>query len=46
MTDFNFDIASEEFKRRYLEHQPKDKIDNAKLYAGSPMYFYCKGCQL
>lgn len=25
------------------EHPPK-KVDNASLYAGSPMYFYCKSC--
>lgn len=24
-------------------HKPK-QIDNASLYAGSPMYFYCKSC--
>lgn len=23
---------------------PPDKIDNSSLYAGSPMYFYCKIC--
>jgi uncharacterized OB-fold protein len=28
-------------KRR--AHQPK-QIDNASLYAGSPMYFYCRSC--
>jgi len=28
-------------KRR--AHPPK-QIDNASLYAGSPMYFYCKSC--
>jgi CRISPR/Cas system-associated protein Cas10 (large subunit of type III CRISPR-Cas system) len=25
------------------KHPPK-QIDNASLYAGSPMYFYCKVC--
>lgn len=24
---------------------PPVKIDNASLYAGSPMYFYCKLCE-
>ena len=24
---------------------PPEKIDNWKLYAGSPMYFYCKLCE-
>lgn len=28
-------------KRR--ENQPK-RISNSSLYAGSPMYFYCKSC--
>ncbi len=23
---------------------PPEKIDNASLYAGSPMFFYCKVC--
>ena len=31
------------FKKRVLENKGK-KIDNAKLYAGSPMYYYCEGC--
>ena len=25
------------------EHQPKH-VDNASLYAGSPMYYYCRSC--
>ena len=25
------------------EHQPK-QIDNSSLYAGSPMYYYCRSC--
>lgn len=25
------------------KHQPK-QIDNGSLYAGSPMYYYCKSC--
>lgn len=23
---------------------PPEQIDNASLYAGSPMYFYCRSC--
>jgi hypothetical protein len=26
------------------KHQPK-RIDNTSLYAGSPMYFYCRVCR-
>lgn len=26
------------------QENPPEKIDNWKLYAGSPMYFYCKIC--
>ena len=38
------DIAIESFVRRYNKHSKEEKIDNSKLYAGSPMYFYCRGC--
>ena len=31
------------YKRRKA-HPPK-QIDNASLYAGSPMYFYCRHCE-
>lgn len=23
---------------------PPEHVDNSKLYAGSPMYYYCKAC--
>lgn len=38
------DIAINSFVERYKQHCEEKKIDNSKLYAGSPMYFYCKGC--
>ena len=37
-------IAIESFVERYKKHSQEKKIDNAKLYAGSPMFFYCHGC--
>lgn len=37
-------IAFETFVERYNQFSKEKKIDNASLYAGSPMYFYCKGC--
>ena len=38
------DIAIETFVERCKVHSKEPKIDNGSLYAGSPMYFYCKGC--
>lgn len=35
-------IALQKLKQR-LDNQPK-KIDNGKLHAGAPMYFYCQLC--
>jgi hypothetical protein len=41
----DFEIASKEFKRRYVENRGK-RIDNSSLPAGSPMYYYCRGCEV
>lgn len=42
MSEFARDMAIKLFVRRAMNHpQP---IDNSKLYAGSPMIFYCKTC--
>lgn len=41
---FNADVAVEQFKKRAALNKSKEKIDNSKLYAGSPMYYYCKHC--
>lgn len=38
------DIAIASFVERYKKHSVEKKIDNSSLYAGSPMYFYCRGC--
>jgi hypothetical protein len=37
-------FALEALKKRREENSKKVKIDNEKLYAGSPMYFYCISC--
>lgn len=39
-------VAMAQFKKRQKENKGK-QIDNSSLYAGSPMYFYCRfcGCQ-
>lgn len=29
-------------RKRAMAEQPR--VDNAKLYAGSPMFYYCKAC--
>ena len=31
-------------KKRREENAKQEKIDNASLIAGSPLYFYCKAC--
>lgn len=36
------DVAIAELVKRRA-NQP-EKIDNSKLYAGSPMHYYCKAC--
>jgi hypothetical protein len=33
-------------KRRSEEAKSIKKIDNSSLYAGSPMHYYCKLCEL
>lgn len=43
MTDFNKEIALEQYNKRREENKGK-QIDNSSLHAGSPMYFYCRFC--
>lgn len=40
----NKEKACEQFVRRRRYAHQIEKIDNAGLHAGSPMYFYCKEC--
>lgn len=46
MTTYTFDanVAMDQYNKRKAENAAKKKIDNASLYAGSPMYYYCRGC--
>ena len=40
-------MHGKQFALEALEHRRKNKperIDNASLYAGSPMYYYCYTC--
>jgi hypothetical protein len=37
-------VALQTLTKRRRENAKKKKIDNGSLYAGSPMYFYCKSC--
>ncbi|MEK9151964.1 MAG: hypothetical protein AAB692_01210 [Patescibacteria group bacterium] len=37
-------VALEALKKRREENAKKEKIDNSRLHAGSPMYFYCISC--
>lgn len=36
--------AYEQFSKRYNEFFDAEKIDNSKLMAGEPMFFYCRHC--
>jgi len=42
----NIDLktAMKQFEKRKKKNSKEAKIDNSSLYAGSPMYFYCKFC--
>ena len=37
------ELAVEAFKKRREENEPERK-DNGSLYAGEPMYYYCRNC--
>ncbi len=39
----DLDVAMKQFKKRKAQWKGK-QVDNASLYAGSPMYYYCKHC--
>lgn len=43
MAEFNVEVATSQFVKRYREHQGK-QINNSSLHAGSPMYYYCRHC--
>lgn len=38
--------AIEQFRRRQRLAANIEKVDNAALHAGAPMYFYCRHCGL
>ncbi len=44
MSLFDPEIALTQFRKRKAENAQKERIDNSSLYAGSPMYYYCKFC--
>lgn len=39
----NLDVAMRQFKKRKKANKGK-QVDNSSLYAGSPMYYYCRYC--
>ncbi len=41
---YNLQVALAQFRNRKKANEGKEKIDNGRLYAGSPMYYYCHGC--
>lgn len=40
------DLLISQLKERVAEAERKGQIDNSRLPAGSPMYYYCKVCGL
>jgi len=36
--------ALEQLRQRREKYKDRKKINNSSLYAGSPMYYYCKSC--
>lgn len=42
-TGFDFELAMRMFKERKAANEGK-QIDNSRLHAGSPMYYYCRHC--
>lgn len=44
ISDIVKDKACEQFVKRRRYAVSIEKIDNAGLHAGSPMYFYCRHC--
>jgi len=45
MTEINTEIAMETYHKRVEDNKDLTHIDNGSLYAGSPMYFYCRKCR-
>lgn len=41
---FDTTVAMGQYRKRRQANEGKEKIDNSRLYAGSPMYYYCKFC--
>ncbi len=39
-------FALEALAKRRARAEKEEKIDNSRLVAGSPMYYYCAGCGL
>ena len=43
-TEQGKEAALKALKERKEKNRDREKVDNSKLYAGSPMYYYCKAC--
>lgn len=41
--DFDYKLALKQYHERKAANRGK-QINNSSLYAGSPMYYYCKFC--
>jgi len=40
----DLEIALEKFKERKAANASRERIDNSRLPAGSPMHYYCRFC--
>ena len=43
---FNSEVALEAYHKRVEDNKDLEHVDNASLYAGSPMFFYCRKCRV
>lgn len=42
--DFNRDVAVADFCKRKEENNKRERVNNSSLWAGAPMYYYCRYC--
>jgi hypothetical protein len=44
ITEQGKEVALTALKDRRARNKDRKRVNNASLYAGSPMYYYCNGC--
>lgn len=46
MSEFNFEVAMESYRKRVEEHKDDRHINNESMPAGSNIVFYCRKCRV